>query len=104
MIVLYTKLSTPQVSDRLNSLADQHPLVSDALVTISGSVRNTATLLEVPGGDENRVIPRGRSSRSLTCPLLSLRLWSLTLGLVVENDIQKRTMNLQAAFAIVEEA
>jgi len=35
------------VSDRLNSLADQHPLVSDALVTIPGSVRNTATLLEV---------------------------------------------------------
>ena len=35
------------VSDRLDTLAEQHPLVSDALVTISGSVRNTATLLEV---------------------------------------------------------
>ena len=35
------------VSDRLDLLAEQHPLVSDALVTISGSVRNTATLLEV---------------------------------------------------------
>ena len=35
-----------KVSDRLNSLADQHPLVSDALVTISGSVRNTARLLD----------------------------------------------------------
>jgi hypothetical protein len=35
------------VSDRLDSLAEQHPLVSEALVTISGSVRNTATLLEV---------------------------------------------------------
>ena len=35
------------VSDRLDSLAEQHPLVSDALITISGSVRNTATLLEV---------------------------------------------------------
>jgi hypothetical protein len=35
------------VSDRLDSLAGQHPLVSDALITISGSVRNTATLLEV---------------------------------------------------------
>ncbi len=33
------------VSDRLDSL--QHPLVSEALITISGSVRNTATLLEV---------------------------------------------------------
>ena len=35
------------VSDRLDSLAVQHPLVSEALITISESVRNTATLLEV---------------------------------------------------------
>jgi hypothetical protein len=35
------------VSDRLDSLAEQHPLVSEALISISGSVRNTATLLEV---------------------------------------------------------
>jgi hypothetical protein len=35
------------VSDRLDLLAEQHPLVSDALIGISGSVRNTATLLEV---------------------------------------------------------
>jgi hypothetical protein len=35
------------VSDRLDWLAEQHPLVSQALLTISGSVRNTATLLEV---------------------------------------------------------
>jgi hypothetical protein len=35
------------VSDRLNSLAEKHPIISEALLTISGSVRNTATLLEV---------------------------------------------------------
>ena len=35
------------VSDRLDSLAKQHPPVSDALISISGSVRNTATLLRV---------------------------------------------------------
>ena len=35
------------VSDRLDSLAGEHPLVSEALITISGNVRNTATLLEV---------------------------------------------------------
>ena len=35
------------VSERLDSLAEQHPLVSEALITISGSVRSTATLLEV---------------------------------------------------------
>jgi hypothetical protein len=34
------------VSGRLDSLAEQHPIVSEALVKISGSVRNTATLLE----------------------------------------------------------
>jgi hypothetical protein len=35
------------VSERLDSLAEQHPLVSEALISIAGSVRNTATLLEV---------------------------------------------------------
>jgi hypothetical protein len=35
------------VSDRFDSLAEQHPHVSEALITISGSVPNTATLLEV---------------------------------------------------------
>jgi hypothetical protein len=35
------------VSDRLDLLANEHPLVSEALITISGSVRQTATLLEV---------------------------------------------------------
>jgi hypothetical protein len=37
-----------KVSDRLDLLAERHPLVSQALITVSGSVRNTATLLEVP--------------------------------------------------------
>jgi hypothetical protein len=36
-----------KVSDRLDSLAEQHPLVSEALINIAGSVRNTATVLEV---------------------------------------------------------
>jgi|HubBroStandDraft_6_1064221.scaffolds.fasta_scaffold2501342_1 hypothetical protein len=35
------------VSDRLELLAEQHPTVSEALITIAGSVRSTATLLEV---------------------------------------------------------
>jgi hypothetical protein len=35
------------VSERLDLLSEQHPLVSEALIGISGSVRNTATLLEV---------------------------------------------------------
>jgi hypothetical protein len=36
-----------RVSDRLDALAEEHPLLSEALVTISGNVRNTAALLEV---------------------------------------------------------
>jgi hypothetical protein len=35
------------VSDRVGLLADEHPVVSEALMAISGSVRHTATLLEV---------------------------------------------------------
>lgn len=35
------------VSERLESLADQHPLVEDALMSIAGNLRNTAAVLEV---------------------------------------------------------
>ena len=45
--ILYEIQKLYDVSDRLNLLSEQHPLVSEALISISGSVRNTATLLEV---------------------------------------------------------
>ncbi len=35
------------VSERLARLAGQHPALSEALMTISGSVRSTATVLGV---------------------------------------------------------
>ena len=35
------------VSDRLDLLADQHPVISEALLVISGNIRQTAALLEV---------------------------------------------------------
>jgi hypothetical protein len=35
------------VSDRLELLAGQHPSVGEALMSVSGNVRNTATVLEV---------------------------------------------------------
>jgi hypothetical protein len=35
------------VCERLESLADQHPIVEDALTSISGNIRDTATVLEV---------------------------------------------------------
>jgi hypothetical protein len=35
------------VSTRLEGLAEQHPRVAEALITIAGSVRNTATILAV---------------------------------------------------------
>ena len=45
--ILYEAEQLHNVSHRLDSLSEQHPLVSEALLSISGSVRNTATLLEV---------------------------------------------------------
>jgi hypothetical protein len=35
------------VSDRLDSLSEKHPLVSEGLITIKASLRTAATLLEV---------------------------------------------------------
>jgi hypothetical protein len=35
------------VSGRLESLADEHPAVTDAILTICGTIRSTATILEV---------------------------------------------------------
>jgi hypothetical protein len=35
------------VSTRLEGLAEQHPPMTETLLTIAGSVRNTATLLAV---------------------------------------------------------
>ena len=35
------------VSDRLRSLAGQHPVVSEGLLSIASHVRNSATLLEM---------------------------------------------------------
>jgi hypothetical protein len=35
------------VSDRLDALAGENPVLSEALVTISGNVRHNAALLEV---------------------------------------------------------
>jgi hypothetical protein len=45
--ILYEAEQLHHVSDRLDSLSEQHPLVSESLLSISGSVRSTATLLEV---------------------------------------------------------
>jgi len=35
------------VSDRLDALAEEHPVFSHLILPISGSIRSTATLLEV---------------------------------------------------------
>jgi hypothetical protein len=45
--ILHEAQKLHSVSDRLELLAEQHPLVAAALITISGSVRRTATLLGV---------------------------------------------------------
>ena len=45
--ILHEAHQLHSVSDRLDLLAEEHPVVSEALITISGTVRHTATLLEV---------------------------------------------------------
>ena len=45
--ILHEAQQLYNVSDRLDSLAEQHPVVAEALISISGRVRSTATLLEV---------------------------------------------------------
>lgn len=52
--ILQEVVQLNSVSERLESLADQHPLMEDALMSISGSVRNTATALEVLALIKNR--------------------------------------------------
>jgi hypothetical protein len=45
--ILHEAQKLHTVSERLEALAEEHPTVCDALIAISGNVRNTATLLEV---------------------------------------------------------
>ncbi len=45
--ILHEAKQLYKVGNRLESLAGEHPIVSDALVSLSGTVRNTASLLEV---------------------------------------------------------
>jgi hypothetical protein len=54
------------VSDRLDSLAEQHPLVSEALITISGSVRNYRHSVGGVGCNENSADSRAGSSKCLS--------------------------------------
>jgi hypothetical protein len=91
------------VSDRLDSLAEQHTLVSEALVTISGSVRNTATLFGGAGCDKNSPLRRTKPSKCLIADsLYVVYLWPRKL--VVQHDVEKRTVNLQAFAVVVDEA
>ena len=52
-----------QAGDRIEGLADHHPVVSEALFTIAGNVRSSATILallvetKLRGGDGHRTKP-----------------------------------------------
>jgi len=45
--ILYEAKQLHNVSKRLDLLSEQHPVLSQPLLSISGSVHNIATLLEV---------------------------------------------------------
>jgi len=53
------------ISDRLHGLAEKHPRMAEALLGISGSVRNTGTLRS-SGCHENAPYHRAGSSKHLT--------------------------------------
>jgi hypothetical protein len=85
------------VSDRLESLAEQHPLFSETLITISGSVRNTATLLEVgsAGRNENSAALRTGSSNGLISSSLLL---NSAFGLPRGSSSWRMTFRSEPAF------
>ncbi|HEX4921024.1 MAG TPA: hypothetical protein VFV92_09825 [Candidatus Bathyarchaeia archaeon] len=45
--LLHEAQQLKNVSGRLELLADEHPTVTDAILTICGTIRSTATILEV---------------------------------------------------------
>jgi hypothetical protein len=45
--ILFEAKQLHNVGDRLDLLAELHPVVSEALLVISGNIRQTAALLEV---------------------------------------------------------
>lgn len=45
--ILFEAKQLRKVGDRLDVLAELHPVVSEALLVISGNIRRTAALLEV---------------------------------------------------------
>ena len=55
--ILYEIQQLYKVSERLDQLAEEHPVISEALIKISGSVRHTATLLEVVVATKLRPFP-----------------------------------------------
>ena len=45
--LLHEAQQLKDVSGRLELLADEHPTVTDAILSICGTIRSTATILEV---------------------------------------------------------
>ena len=89
--ILHEAQQLYKVIDRLDLLAGQHPLVAEAPITISGSVHNTATLLEVGGRDENGPSLRIRFQQM---PDLLIAVFELCFGisarkLFVKKDIRE---------------
>jgi len=65
--ILHEAQQLYKVIDRLDLLAGQYPLVAEAPITISGSVHNTATLLEVVVATKMGPLSGLDSSKCLIC-------------------------------------
>lgn len=87
--ILHEALQLHNVSDRLDVLAEEHPVVSEALITISGSVRNTATLLQVLVATRMGLLP-GQIQQMPDWLITVRKLLFIGGGaLVVQNNIQE---------------
>lgn len=86
--ILHEALQLHNVSDRLD-VAEEHPVVSEALITISGSVRNTATLLQVLVATRMGLLP-GQIQQMPDWLITVRKLLFIGGGaLVVQNNIQE---------------
>jgi hypothetical protein len=71
--ILYEATQLHKVSHRLDLLAEEHPLVSAALITISGSIRNGNSVGSA-GSDQDEAALWTRSSECLIGSSLSASL------------------------------
>lgn len=84
------------VSNRLDALAEQYPVASEALLVIAGSIRDSAVLLEM------LVATKISPPSALAIDQHITTMAGSASELVVQHDTKQRTMHLQATVVVNE--